>query len=293
MSPDGPLYSPRRLDLATVERALRAWEAGFPSPVVDLSRLTRFDPFGLLLLALHGRRCAEAGGRLRVLLPESARARDRLFGTGVFRLLEGAYWVDGPFPPEESGHPGPAVVPVRGERDVRPIADGVGERLAGRFPCGERVNRLLLGALIELLQNIPHHASPGGEVDPFGLVSLEEDRDHLHLVIADKGVGLARSLGLNPRYRGLDTAQALEAILVDGVSRFDDPGRGGALRRVREAVVGSSGRFYVRSGDGAFLQEDVEWSVGEVAPFPGVQISIRLPRRLFEPGEGADAEAGP
>lgn len=293
MSPEGPLYSPRRLDLTTIERALRAWEVGFPSPLVDLSRLTRFDPFGLLLLVLHGRRCAEAGGRLRVLLPESARARDRLLATGLFRLLEGAYWADHPVAEGTPVVPELAPVRVRGEGDVPPIAEAVGDRLQRRFPLGEKANRLLVGALIELLQNIPHHAAPAGEVDPFGLLSLEEDRDHLHLAIADKGVGLARSLGLNPRYRGLDTAQALEAVLVEGASRFDDPGRGGALRRVREAVVAGSGRFYVRSGDGAFLQEDVEWSVGEVAPFPGVQISIRLPRRLFEPGEEADAEARP
>ncbi len=49
-----------------------------------------------------------------------------------------------------------------------------------------------------------------------------------------------------------------------------------------------SGRFYVRSGVGGFLQEDVEWVVGGVAPFPGVQVSIRLPRTLFEPGVEQD-----
>ena len=43
-----PLYAPRRLDVTTAERALPTWEAGFPRPLVDLSRLARFDPFGLL-----------------------------------------------------------------------------------------------------------------------------------------------------------------------------------------------------------------------------------------------------
>jgi anti-anti-sigma regulatory factor len=284
-----PLYAPRRLDVTTAERTLPTWEAGFPRPLVDLSRLVRFDPFGLLLLVLLGQRCREAGGRLRVLLPENARTRDLLVGSGLFRYLEGACWTDKPLPDGVAVEPGLATARVREEGDVRPIADGIGERLETRFPFGEKANRLLVGALIELLQNIPHHAAPPGtEGDPFGLACLEEDRDHLHLAIADKGIGLAASLGLNLRFRGLDTAHALEAVLVDGASRFDAPGRGGALRRIREAVVASAGRFYFRSAGGAFLQEDVEWSVGEVIPFPGVQISIRLPRTLFERGAEAD-----
>ena len=280
-----PLYSPRRLDVTTAERALQAWEAGFPRPLVDLSGLVRFDPFGLLLLVLLGRRCREAAGRLRILLPENARTRDRLVGSGLFGHLEGACWTDKPLPDGVAAEPELATARVREEGDVRPIVDGIGDRLETRFPFGEKANRILVGAVIELLQNIPHHAAPPGtEDDPFGLASLEETRDHLHLAIADKGIGLAASLGLNPRFRGITTAQALEATLVDGASRFDLPGRGGSLRRIREAVVASSGRFYVRSAGGAFLQEDVEWSVGEVVPFPGVQISIRLPRTLFERG---------
>ncbi|QAA76775.1 MAG: hypothetical protein BIP78_1009 [Candidatus Bipolaricaulis sibiricus] len=284
MSQAIPFRAPRRLDVLTVERELPAWEAGFPRPLVDLSRLTRFDPFGLLVLILYGRRCLEAGGKMRVLLPAGVRIRDRLARSGLFHYLAGSYWTDTPLPPDLSTDPEVAAVRVHDEGSVRPIADAVGERLERRFPFGEKANRLLVGAVIELLQNIPHHASPTRDVDPFGLAALEEDHDHLHLAIGDKGIGLAGSLGLNPRYAGLDAAQALEAALVDGASRFDDPGRGGALRRIREAVVASSGRFYVRSGSGALLQEDVEWSAGMVAPFPGVQISIRLPRALFEPG---------
>lgn len=296
MTGEGQLYSPRRLDVETVERACRAWQVGFPRPVADLSRLTRFDPFGLLLLILHGRRCREEGGGLRILLPENVRVQQGLARAGFFRHLEGAYWSDKPAPEEVP--PGPQITTVRvaAESDVRPIVDDLGERLAMRFPLGERANRMLVVALIELLQNIPQHAAPeGNDTDPFGLACLEEARDYVHLAVVDKGVGLAGSLGLNPRLQGLSTHEALEAVLVEGASRFDDPGRGGALKRIRDTVRESSGRFLVRSDRGAFLQEDVEWSVGEVHPFPGVQISIRLPRLLFEPSveEKPDAEARP
>ena len=37
----------------------------------------------------------------------------------------------------------------------------------------------------------------------------------------------------------------------------------------------------VRSGKVAFWQAEVEWGLEGVHPFPGVQISIQLPRALF------------
>jgi len=124
--------------------------------------------------------------------------------------------------------------------------------------------------VLELLQNIPHHAGAGREdLMPVGFAALEEASDHLHLAVVDGGVGLRGSLSLNPRYRGVSTAEALELILVEGVSRFDEPGRGGSLKRIREVALRNSGKFYVRSLDGVFFQEDVEWQVGSSFFFPG------------------------
>jgi len=154
--------------------------------------------------------------------------------------------------------------------------------LADRFPLGERSIRVLAMAMLELLQNIPHHANPlGEEIEPYGLAAVQEFSDHIHLVVMDKGVGLHRSLALNPRYRGLGERQALEAVLIEGASRFTDPGRGGALRRIREVVQANEGRMLVRSGGAGFWQAEVEWGVEGVHPFPGVQISVQLPRALF------------
>lgn len=233
---------------------------------------------------------------MRFLLPENARALQGLVRAGLFRLLEDACWTDRPVPKVAGSTPPVVLVRVPAESAIRPIVDDTGERLEDRFPFGQRANRLLVGALIELLQNITHHAAPrGGDPDPFGLACLEETRHNIHLAVGDKGIGLAGSLGLNPSFHGLSPHRALEAVLVDGASRFDDLGRGGALKRIREVVRESSGRLYVRSGSGALLQQDVEWSVGEVHPFPGVQISIRLPRLLFEPPpeESPDAATCP
>jgi len=175
------------------------------------------------------------------------------------------------------------VVNVREEAGVRQLVDLLVERLLGRFPLGEEGARLLAHCLLELLQNIPQHAaSTGSGVVPFGLGAIQEFEDHLHVVVADKGVGLQASLALNPRYHALDDTQALETVLVQGGSRFDRPGRGGALRRIRELMLRNAGKVLVRSGSGAFYQAEVEWVVEQVHAFPGVQVSVRVPRRLFE-----------
>jgi len=171
---------------------------------------------------------------------------------------------------------------VVSEGEVQGLVDRVCDVLRERFPLGERSIKVLAMSMLELLQNIPQHANPLGEdLDPYGLAAVEEYEDHIHLVVMDKGVGLAGSLGLNPRFRGVSDPQALEATLIAGASRHSDPGRGGALRRIREVVFRNEGRVLVRSGSALFRQEEVEWGIDPVPPFPGVQISIQLPRALF------------
>ena len=70
-----------------------AWELwagycpGFPRPLVDLSGVETIDPFAICLLALYVRRCSEAGGRARILLPEREEARKDLAHSGLFQLV--------------------------------------------------------------------------------------------------------------------------------------------------------------------------------------------------------------
>ena len=273
----------RSLDVRSLNRVLRQWLRGFPRPLVDLSRVRRVDPFAAAFLALYARQCAEAGGRMRLLVPESPEALADLVGSGLFRLAAEGIWIDRALPEvsdEEEGFS--AISRVGEEGEVRGLVDQVCEALEARFPLGETSIRILAGAMLELAQNIPQHANPLGEdLDPWGLMAVREYRDHIHLVVMDKGVGLTKSLGLNPRYRGASDGEALEAVLIQGASRFTDPGRGGALRRIREVVLRNEGRLFVRSGSAWFWQAEVEWGIEGVLPFPGVQVSIQLPRALF------------
>lgn len=271
----------RALTIDTAERVLWTWAQGLPRPLADLTHLTRFDAYGLCLLTLLGWQAKEAGGFLRVLLPTRKEVARRLASTGFFSLLSEAIWTDRSLP-EGEGKDLFHLVQVGEEEGIGALVEVFAQMLEQRFPFGERPNRILVGAVVELLQNIPHHATGGREeLLPVGFAALEEAEDHLHLAVVDAGVGLRGSLSLNPRFRGVSTAEALELVLVEGASRFHDPGRGGSLKRIREVVLRHAGKFYVRSGDGAFLQEDVEWQVGRMFFFPGVQVSLRLPKKIF------------
>ena len=273
----------RRLSAASLSRLLGEWERGFPRPLVDLSGVEIIDPFAACFLAIYARRCSEAGGRMRLLLPARKEALRELVRAGLFRLAEERIWIDRDLPEvsdEEEGFS--AITRVEEEGGVRATVDRVCDALEERFPLGETSIRVLAEAMLELAQNIPQHANPLGEdLDPWGLLAVREYQDHIHLVVMDKGVGLTKSLGLNPHYRGVSDGEALEAVLIQGASRFTDPGRGGALRRIREVVLRNEGRLFVRSGSAWFWQAEVEWGIEGVLPFPGVQVSIQLPRALF------------
>lgn len=275
----------RTLTVYNADRALPGWLAGFPRPLIDLSRLERFDAYFMAILLLLGKWARASGGLLRFLLPEAEEVAQRLVSTGLFTHLSGGFWTDRPLPEPGNSTSGFLILEVEDEEGINSLVDSIGDRLEARFPFGKSANRIIVKGVFELLQNILHHAGVGLEGRPlFGFAVLEEAEDHLHLAVVDQGVGLAGSLRSNPRYHGVTTAEALELVLVEGASRFDDPGRGGTLRTIRETVRANAGRMYLRSGDGAFLQEDVEWDVGKVPEFPGVQISIMLPRYLFERG---------
>jgi len=273
----------RRLSAASLNRLLEEWERGFPKPLVDLSGVETIDPFAACFLAIYARQCSEAGGRMRLLLPAREEALRELVRSGLFRLAEEGIWTDRPLPQVSDEKEGfSAITRVEEEGGVRAIVDRVCDALEERFPLGETSIRVLAEAMLELAQNIPQHANPLGEgIDPWGLMAVREYQDHIHLVVMDKGVGLARSLALNPCYRDVSEGEALEKVLIQGASRFTDPGRGGALRRIREVTQANEGRMLVRSGGAGFWQAEVEWGVEEVHPFPGVQISVQLPKALF------------
>jgi len=321
---------------------------------LDLSDVGSIDAYALLLLDLVVRHARESGAPLRVTWPQSPSVRRwmtamRFFvdvKTGLaFRPAErnaaqGTRVESGGSANASERAAGSfalgadvsapsalgacdlvastlaPIVSIDREDDVSRLVGAFDDRLSDRYPIDESPRRRFLRILLELFQNIPQHANAAGDVlDPHGIAAMHDDEHSVVLAIADKGIGLARSLKLrlglrgSPRLRsgsseqacleqacleqaGLSDADALRAVVFDGRSRFRDPGRGHELERIFRLVRSWEGTVVVRSGSALLYQSEAGGDVVDVAPFPGVQIALSIPRAVFGIGEAAFGEGG-
>ncbi len=252
---------------------------------LDLRGVRFADPYGLLLLHLLARDGAERGRPLDILWPDRTPAGRWIRAMGLpAGLARGR--------PSKSPNVRTALQPITPIEDERAIVDLVNHfdaRLAERYPLDDAPRRALIRIMIELFQNIPQHSNATGEIaDPRGIAAMQDYRDALILAIADKGIGLRTSLGLRQGESVETDAAAIDAVVLRGLSRFTDPGRGKELMRIFRMVRSWDGTVAVRSGS-ALLFHDPERGadIHDVAPFPGVQIALVIPRRVFGIGEGA------
>jgi anti-sigma regulatory factor (Ser/Thr protein kinase) len=142
--------------------------------------------------------------------------------------------------------------------------------------------------LSEACQNIVEHAGRGGWV----AVQTYKWQKRLGkrvvvIAVCDAGMGFRRSLetahGARPDDRW-DDGMALEEAVIQGVSRFRDPGRGQGLAGIRRYIGRWEGKLSVRSGTARIAMVpawDDDVPLEEKLPFfPGAQMQITLPERV-------------
>jgi hypothetical protein len=268
-----------RLTVETVDGILeRAFEQS--AELLDLRDVRFVDPFALLVLGLFVLEMTERRSVPRIEWPESRVVRRWMDAMGFFAH------VGGRVPATPSARDARSalqpITAITDEDGVGWVVDGFHRRLAERYPLTESSRRTLTAMMIELFQNIPHHSNATGAVaDPHGIAAMQDYEDSIFLAIADKGVGLRGSLGLKPGYEGISDSQALNSILHDGLSRFADAGRGGELKRIVGVVRSWDGTFALRSGSALLYFDERGGDIYDVPDFPGVQLAIRIPLRLF------------
>ena len=267
-----------RLTIETIDAVLEQ-VVDRKAGAVDL-RDTRFiDPYALLLLALLVLETKSRGTRLRLDWPEVPAVRRWMRAMGFFAEIGETT------PPAVRGVRSALqpITEISDETGIGRVVDGFHHRLVERYPLTESSRRTLTAVMIELFQNIPHHSNATGDVaDPHGIAAMQDYEDSIFLAVADKGVGLRGSLGLREGYEGITDSQALDSILRDGLSRFADAGRGGELQRIVGVVRSWDGAFALRSGSALLYFDERGGDVYDVPDFPGVQLAIRIPLRLFE-----------
>jgi hypothetical protein len=266
-----------QLTIETIDQALEAI-ASNNLDHLDLKDVRFVDPYALLLLHLLLLERDERGHSIRVSWPQIPKIRQwmRSMGMPMTRFPQSAA--------TSAGSEGPLqpITAIDDEAGIGRVVDGFHQRLAARYPLTETSRRALVAVMIELFQNIPHHSNANGMAsDPHGIAAMQDDEDSIFLAVADKGIGLSSSLALREGYDGLSDAGALDVVFHQGASRFDDPGRGGELRRIAELVRSWNGAFALRSGRALYYFDSRGGNVVDVPHFPGVQLGLRLPRNMF------------
>jgi hypothetical protein len=282
------------------DRTFDQFAASYAAASADGARLL-FDahatewasPYGLVGLLAAGQAAGSGGEKPLLTVPGSAEVAGYWARAGFFREAAEQFEVHGKVPrvrPAEESDVLLPVTPVRAAEDVHEVVSRIQHRASAILAQVGLDPRATMGfamALSEACQNIVEHAGTGGWV----AVQSYHWRRRLArrvvvIAVADAGVGFRHSLEPSQarRFGGRwGDAAALEAALIQGVSRFRDPGRGQGLAGIRRYLTRWNGRIAIRSGtariaivpswdDDVPMQEDL-------APFPGAQVSLIVPEQ--------------
>jgi hypothetical protein len=254
------------------------------------------SPYGLVGLLVAGQAARGAGGGERPLLTAPTHGDVLSYWTraGFFREAAALFEIHGKVPKVKPAEQSDLLLPVtavRAVEDVHAVVSNIQQRasaiLASELGLDPKATMGFAMALSEACQNIVEHAGTGGWV----AVQAYHWRRKLArrvvvIAVADAGVGFRHSLEPTQSKRFGERwgdAAALEAALIQGVSRFRDPGRGQGLAGIRRYLVRWDGKIAIRSGTARIAivpqwDDDVPLKDGLPA-FPGAQVLIIIPEQ--------------
>lgn len=180
------------------------------------------------------------------------------------------------------------VTPVTVADDVHAVVGRIQERsvaiLTSELGLDPKATMGFGMALSEACQNIVEHAGTGGWVAVQAYSWRALGKRVVVIAVADAGVGFRHTLEATQGKRFGDRwgdATALEAALIQGISRFRDPGRGQGLAGIRRYLDRWHGKISIRSGT-ARIAIVPAWDRDEplrdgLPRFPGAQVQLVVP----------------
>lgn len=251
------------------------------------------SPYALVGLLTAGQAIAEAGGERPLLtLPQDRDVAHYWGRTGFLRHAEELFELHGKAPRVAARGDSDVLLEITSVReadDVHDVVAHIQDRAATILTQElglEATATMGFGmALSEACQNIVEHAGTGGWVAVQTYTWRRKLRRRVVLIaVSDAGVGFRRSLEATQAKRFGDRwsdAAALEAALIQGVSRFRDPGRGQGLAGIRRYLNRWAGKFAVRSGTARMAMVpawDDDVPLADQLPFfPGTQVLMIVP----------------
>jgi len=267
-----------KLTVDTIDQVIAVITATEPTNL-DLTRVGFIDPYALLLLTLALRTREGTRRKLHVRWPTRRDVRGWMSAMGFFAEIDDPKLRGGRLSRSDVLQP---ITHITDEHAVSRLVNAFDKRLTDRYPLTDESRNALVRVMFELFQNIPQHSNATGEVaDPHGLAAMQDYADSIFLAVADAGIGLRSSLSTREEFADLSDTSALNRIVYDGMSRFADPGHGGELRRIARLLRKWDGLLIIRSGKALLYMDSERGDVYDAPDFPGVQIGVRLSRRVF------------
>jgi len=280
------------------ERSFDQFAAGFAGAeadarvLVDAHATEWASPAGLIGLLCAGQALlARAGVKPLLTVPAEREVAHYWARAGFFAHAADLFEIHGSVPrvkPNPERNVLLEVTPVTGADDVHAVVGKIQERAAAILTSELGLDpKATMGfgmALSEACQNIVEHAGTGGWVAVQTYSWRALGRRVVVIAVADAGVGFRHTLEATQGKRFGDRwgdATALEAALIQGVSRFRDPGRGQGLAGIRRYLDRWHGKISIRSGT-ARIALVPAWERDEplrdgLPPFPGAQVQLVVP----------------
>jgi anti-sigma regulatory factor (Ser/Thr protein kinase) len=259
------------------------------SDCIDLSNVGFIDPYGMIGVLETGRYLGMRREEKALLLPDSDNVlrylermdffkyAERYFSTVNKRELSDKYL--------RSSYSDVLleITPIQKSNDIHFIVGKVKKRshtiLKKHLHYNERAINGFIVALSEVCQNIIEHSENTGFVGIQKYRFQKLKKNVVKIAVMDLGVGFKKSLA--ERIPVKDDLVAIESSLIDGMSRYEDRGRGHGLAGVQRFVNQWNGKLSIRSGS-AKLSMIPDWGWGRAREknlpyFPGAQINIMLP----------------
>lgn len=261
--------------------------------LVDAHATEWASPAGFVALLTLGQALAEAGApQPRLALPEADGVANYWARAGLLQHAERYFELHGKVQRRKPDEQSDVLLPVtmiRNAEDVMEIVGRIGERSAGILKSALGLEASMVGgfgqSLSEACQNIVEHAGTAG----WAAVHVYNYKRRLGrrvvvIAVSDAGVGFRRSLEATLAKRIGDRwgdGAALESALIQGISRFRDPGRGQGLAGIKRYLSRWEGKISIRSGTArvAFVPkwDDEPPRSEHLAWFPGAQVTIVIP----------------
>jgi anti-sigma regulatory factor (Ser/Thr protein kinase) len=282
------------------DRSFDQFAAGFAGApeasrvLVDAHATNWASPAGLVGLLCAGQALAARGGpKPQLTAPADKEVTHYWTRAGFFAHAAELFEVHGTVPRVRANPERNVlleVTPVTVADDVHTVVGKLQERsatiLTSELDLDPKASMGFGMALSEACQNIVEHAGTGGWVAVQTYTWRNIGRKVAVIAVADAGVGFRHTLEATQGKRLGDRwgdGTALESALIQGVSRFRDPGRGQGLAGIKRYLARWEGKISIRSGTARIAtipkweKEDEPLREG-LPPFPGAQLQLVIPR---------------